>query len=192
MPNLEKAVTAAEISKWRSCLVQYKGGGYDGCIWEFNYAFLDPNGGFHNLLATGRNGCKTLGELVDHLVSLKAGDYYAPYLYQMTVPEQVNEFITASNDGAVVMVAKWLHENWPELELSAPCTECGVKFPLHLAEHDGYKGAGGLAIVMCGLVCPDCAVRALETDAPLYGNQLPTEPVHATSVDGDCAPVRAN
>lgn len=40
-------------------IVQYKGGGYDGCFWEQNYAYFDGEGNFHNIVATGRNGCET-------------------------------------------------------------------------------------------------------------------------------------
>lgn len=36
-------------------LVEYQGGGYEGCFWEWNY-FLISSGQFYNLHATGRKG----------------------------------------------------------------------------------------------------------------------------------------
>lgn len=37
-------------------LCQYQGGGYDGCFWEWNYFYIDKQGGFHNIAASGRAG----------------------------------------------------------------------------------------------------------------------------------------
>ena len=45
--------------RWVDTIVQYKGGGYDGCFWEWNYAYYDRNGVFHSLYHSGRSGCPT-------------------------------------------------------------------------------------------------------------------------------------
>ena len=47
----------------RNALTAYKGGGYDGCIWEWNYAYIDKQGRFRCLAATGVGGCRTREEL---------------------------------------------------------------------------------------------------------------------------------
>ncbi len=47
----------------RNSLVSYKGGGYDGCFWEWNYAYTDRDGEFHDLYSSGYKGCETLEKL---------------------------------------------------------------------------------------------------------------------------------
>ena len=47
----------------RNSLVQYKGGGYDGCFWEHNYAWIDARGHFHDIYSSGYKGCRTLKTL---------------------------------------------------------------------------------------------------------------------------------
>ncbi len=37
-------------------LVEYKGGGYSGCIWEWNYFYIDKQGVFHDVFSSGRAG----------------------------------------------------------------------------------------------------------------------------------------
>lgn len=187
MPKLIKSMTEEEIRGLRSCLVQYRGGGYEGCFWEWNYAFFDPHGNFHNLMSTGRDGCEDLESLVDHLLDRRTIDYRQPYLYQLDKEEDAKEFISENNHGGVVLVAAWLHKNWPELDLKSPCTNCGCEFPLYRAEHDGYRGAGGLSIVMCGLVCPDCVCKMIEDgeEEQVYSPQIPTEHIHTTKVQGE-------
>ena len=38
-------VTATQVKP--NTIVQYKGGGYDGCFWEHNYDYFDGEGHFH-------------------------------------------------------------------------------------------------------------------------------------------------
>ena len=47
----------------RNSLIQYKGGGYDGCFWEWNYAWFDARGHFHDIYSSGYKGCDTLDEV---------------------------------------------------------------------------------------------------------------------------------
>ena len=46
-------------------LVQYQGGGYDGCFWEWNYCIVDDTKTpteFENIAASGRDGINNLEE----------------------------------------------------------------------------------------------------------------------------------
>ena len=61
--------TISRVKIRPNTIVQYKGGGYDGCIWEWNYAYLDSQGEFHCIVATGYRGCRTFGELRDFLAT---------------------------------------------------------------------------------------------------------------------------
>ena len=51
-------------------LVQYKGGGYEGCFWEWNFAIIRPpewDKQFLNIHSSGRNGVNNLDEMLNHL-----------------------------------------------------------------------------------------------------------------------------
>jgi hypothetical protein len=54
-------------------LVLYHGGGYDGCIWEWNAFYLDECGEFHNIYASGHDGIKDK-EDADALLNSEASD----------------------------------------------------------------------------------------------------------------------
>jgi hypothetical protein len=51
--------TSSKVKVRPNTIVQYKGGGYDGCIWEFNYAYVDSQRRFHCIVASGSRGCTT-------------------------------------------------------------------------------------------------------------------------------------
>lgn len=55
-------------------LVAYQGGGYDGCIWEWNYALL-KNKEYISLHHSGYAGCKTMEEFEDMFepINIKRG-----------------------------------------------------------------------------------------------------------------------
>ena len=40
----------------KDTLLVYRGGGYDGCIWEFNAALWDKHGKFHDIHSSGYAG----------------------------------------------------------------------------------------------------------------------------------------
>lgn len=41
---------------YKNLLVQYKGGSYDGCHWEWNYFLFDSVGVFYDIASSGCNG----------------------------------------------------------------------------------------------------------------------------------------
>ena len=49
----------------KNVLVQYDGGGYDGCIWEWNYFYIDTDGGFHDIASSGTGGIDNLKEAIE-------------------------------------------------------------------------------------------------------------------------------
>ena len=51
----------------KDTLVQYKGGGYSGCFWEWNYGVFDDDGEFHVIFASGSKGCETAEEMREHI-----------------------------------------------------------------------------------------------------------------------------
>ena len=49
-------------------IIQYKGGGYDGCWWEWNYAYISSDRVFNSIWHSGRKGCETAQDMLDHLI----------------------------------------------------------------------------------------------------------------------------
>ncbi|NMC87007.1 MAG: hypothetical protein GYA69_00970 [Candidatus Moranbacteria bacterium] len=134
----------------RNCLVQYRGGGYDGCIWEWNYFFIDGDGQFNNIFSSGHNGIKEESQLEDFDFDDKN-----VYIYDLTDKKQADEFIKETNEQDVVRISKILYDDF-DINLIGTCEECGTEFALYDAHHSGYTGNGGIGIINTGIVCSDC------------------------------------
>lgn len=97
-------------------LVCYKGGGYDGCFWEWNFAFFDKQGKFHDLFSSGSGGCTAENELTDYL----NGDEERELIEIKNIQKFINDYATIQ----VLSVIKRLNT---DLGYSIPitCYECG-------------------------------------------------------------------
>jgi len=157
-------------------LVQYKGGGYDGCFWEFNYALIDAPqikdaSRFVDIASSGRYGCTTLDEL-RQIPDRKSQKEH--WVYDLTDPDAVAEFDRESAPEHVFGVAAWLytHEDYKELAFMPTCDNCGegiddeidmVEYPglylcrWHGLDVNGGWGMGGSHIGAGSKVCHECA-----------------------------------
>ncbi len=138
-------------------LIQYKGGGYDGCFWEWNYAAI-INGKFHDVASTGANGCETREELktaMDYFDSKK--HKYAPDYYIYHIPEDLENFAEVCSAPHVQGVAKYLAGL--DIFFEAECTVCRGKFPAHDFEEllfTNYKSMGGVVVAPTDFICWEC------------------------------------
>ncbi len=148
-------------TKLRHTLVQYHGGGYDGCIWEWNFFYIDAEGEFHCIESTGHAGCDT-AEKADALLALETNspidDYDGPpiHTYDVMVVEDIESFAKESNAVHVLGVLAWFnHYNDPDIEFFAICTECNeCIFEDGILED--WRGCGGIATTADALLCSDC------------------------------------
>jgi hypothetical protein len=111
----------AAISRVRirpNTIVQYKGGGYDGCIWEWNYAYLDGLGKFHSIVATGYRGCRTFGELRDFLATTEYD------LYELKNDDEIERFGRETPISHLLTVAQWFNNEDFDVTLTAVCDVC--------------------------------------------------------------------
>ena len=95
-------------------LVQYKGGGYDGCFWQWNFAYFDKNSKFHCIVSTGYAGCDTEDKLSKFIEDADAaGETIRPryFTYDLSDQEAIVEFGEEANVSHVIGVAKWLAEH---------------------------------------------------------------------------------
>ncbi len=149
----------------RNCLVQYQGGGYDGCIWEWNYSFIDGDGQFNNIFSSGHNGIKEESQLED----FDFDDKHV-YIYDLTDKKQADEFVKESNADNVLMVARVLYDDF-DFNLIGTCEECGTEFALYDAHHSGYKGDSGIGVINTGVVCSDCYYSGICEECNEYVGQ---------------------
>lgn len=136
----------------RNTLIQYHGGGYDGCFWEWNYCWFDGNGVFHDIYSSGHAGCITKEQAQE----LLAEDHDSTYPYDTTDPKQIEEFSRESNPAGVLGVLRWFNDyNDPDVEFFAICSDCNENIYEDGTLED-WHGCGGIASTADTLLCSDC------------------------------------
>ena len=146
----------------KNLLVAYEGGGYDGCIWEWNYFLFDSNGKFHNIYSSGSMGIKTEDEAVSIIDNLKNPRTYSHgtgiYVYNLENKDDIINFQETHNAGQVVklveMVNKIYRKNKQEEPVFFICDICGCE--VGGGNSCDPQGAGGIVIVNTTKVCEDC------------------------------------
>lgn len=154
-------------------LVQYQGGGYDGCFWEWNFAYFDKDGKFHCIVATGYKGCKTEDDLQKVL-----GDSHT-YLYDLTTEEGIKEFGTESAVDHVIGVAKWFAEQKiDDITFLTVCEECKETVTVLDCKAEGMKSCGGIVYQHDKIICSDCHETG---SCPYCGDFVGEDRIHPES-----------
>jgi len=134
----------------KNLLVAYKGGGYDGCAWEWNYAYYDAQGNFHCIAATGRNGCKTHEQLVEYITNCDKESFDLYFLDKTRdIKALVDEFCVSH----VIGIAKALAKIAPEIVLTVKCSICGKEMDCKDAKGTGIHGTGGAHYEYTDIIC---------------------------------------
>ena len=139
-------------------LVEYDGGGYDGCIWEWNYFFIDKAGKFYDIHSSGSGGITTKQAAMLLIDNLGNSFSNKVFIYPLDNEEELKTFATESACPNIRGVVKWFNDhNDPDAEPFAICSECGSKLTdaddIHLID---IHGCGGLASTADNIVCSDC------------------------------------
>ncbi len=140
-------------------MVEYKGGGFDGCHWQWNYFMFDEGGTFHNLFSSGRKGVKTELEAQNLLADPNREHYSVKVtVYDMSVPAEMHDFV----DGMVASTVKQLDAHMAELttaQLRGHCTECDDLHPVSDMNAEDWTGDGhGIEFFAMNLYCSmECA-----------------------------------
>jgi hypothetical protein len=103
----------------RNKLIQYKGGGYDGCFWEWNFCLFDGRGKFHNLKSTGRNGIKTALEAKELIK-----DKRKIYIYDLKSKKSLKEFRDETNNHLVDVIGTKINQLYKKEIVSFECDDC--------------------------------------------------------------------
>jgi len=134
-------------------LFQYKGGGYDGCYWEWNFFLFDDKGNFHNLHSSGRKGIQNRNEAE----KLLSKDKYLTdiYVYRLNREADKNELQKENAPDNIKALIETVNSIMPDT-LFFQCDVCEEKIYDPDMYHDGYHGNGGTGIVHTGQICLDC------------------------------------
>lgn len=135
----------------KNLLVQYQGGGYEGCFWEWNYFLFDHEGKFHVIAASGYKGITTRSAA---LAFLKAGK--ESYSYRLTNKKELHAFQRENNPTHVAEVVAKVNDIYPKNVMYWVCDECGCRVIDNEVFYSGYHGDGGIGVVGEGKFCADC------------------------------------
>lgn len=101
-------------------LVQYHGGGYDGCFWEWNYFYIDKQRTFHNIESSG---CAGIDNMQDAQKLLSCGGLHT-YIYDLNNEQDIKTFSKESHPIHVSGVLQWFEDNEPGIGFFAVCSAC--------------------------------------------------------------------
>ncbi|KKN71227.1 hypothetical protein LCGC14_0422700 [marine sediment metagenome] len=104
-------------------LVQYQGGGYDGCYWEWNYFYIDKQGTFHDIQSSGRKAVTS----IENAKELFWANCSGTYIYDMSNKDDIKTFSKETHPVHVFGVLQWFNDNG-NIEFFAVCLacECGI------------------------------------------------------------------
>lgn len=110
----------------KNILVQYDGGGYDGCIWEWNFFYIDSQGKFEDIFSSGCGGIETKEKAMDLLENNSNKLSSRVYVYHLDKNEDLIEFAKETHSGLVAMIVRWFNDyNMPDIQPFAICEDCG-------------------------------------------------------------------
>ncbi len=165
---ISEAISLFAHSIKENTLVTYKGGGYDGCSWEWNMGLIDDEGQFHSIYESGYNGIEDLETLLTRYndwreaLSRESRKMFVDRdefdLYDMDQPFERARLCQQMPVDWLEVIGKWFAENRPTVELLCKCDSCKEFFDL--VEEDSYgtnqSGAGGVMITSKEIVCNTC------------------------------------
>lgn len=106
-------------------LYQYQGGGYDGCIWEWNFFFIDKDGVFYDIYSSGRNGIADSEAAEKAWAKVDKTEDFG-YVYRLNNPDELKELAQEIHAALILNLVKWFEENQNN-EVYAICIDCGDK-----------------------------------------------------------------
>jgi len=142
----------------KNILVQYKGGGYSGCMWEWNFFYIDKNGNFEDVFSSGYGGITT--KLAATVLVTDGENSFSNkvYVYHLDNEVEMLEFAKETNTVLVAAVVKWFNDyNVPDVQPFAICSDCGR----HIEDYDDicledWHGCGGIMSTSDTLLCSEC------------------------------------
>ena len=146
--------------KCKNVLVVYRGGSYDGCIWEWNLFSFDSAGTFFNLFSSGSNGIKTFEQAIAIMDSApkERGGRDDVYIYDLEKESDIDEFQKEHAIPLVVGAVKMLNDGEHGVysnDIWFRCDECDEKINTE-GQLENWHGCGGIMSTADTKLCDDC------------------------------------
>jgi hypothetical protein len=173
----------------KNVLVQYQGGGYDGCIWEWNYFYLDGEGKFHDVWHTGCAGIDNQ-EGAQALLGGTGGNGVVDthFVYNVMDESTIEEFNKESNPQHVLGVLQWFNQHNFDVMFFARCTACGEKITeWEEASLQNWYGCGGIMVSPDALICNECHSAGLCDCCGDYAGEANIIALYQTESDSQLA-----
>ena len=153
----------------KNTIIYWKGGGYDGCIWEPNMGFFDGDGEWHPVISTGCGALDTKGDVEAEMRKQEdpnVPDYEKTDLLMFPVEgehplEWMCEHVRIDY---VAVLADALVEAGYSVDMKCDC--CGKWFSSDdykfsdivgiMSDSGFYKGDGGIGVIVTDIWCDDC------------------------------------
>ena len=142
----------------KNLLVEYKGGGYDGCFWEWNYFGWNSDGDFCNILSTGYKGVKNESQAL--AITRENGEGVT--LVNMNRQDRIIDFVDNGNASLMKRIAD---HDWSFMgKMSGRCTICGELHDVSDMMAGSYSSDGGIVVSAKDLVCENCYYTSDDSD----------------------------
>lgn len=153
----------------KNTIVYWKGGGYDGCIWEPNMGFFDGDGKWHPVISTGCGALDTKEDVEAEMRKQEdpnVPDYEKTDLLTFPIEgEHPLEWLcTHVRIDYVAVLADALAEAGYSVDMKCDC--CGEWFSSDdykfrdiigiMSDSGFYKGDGGIGVIVTDIWCDDC------------------------------------
>lgn len=154
----------------KSRLLLYKGGGYSGCIYEFNCCLWNGNGDWHNIFASGSMGLKTEEDTMVYLCrerpdchydqskTLYGGEMGDFEMFDITSKPDMDYFRDNYNPGIIFRVSEYMNDDAIENVLQVKCEQCGKEGEYCADEWTSGNpvGEGGMVASNHSILCTEC------------------------------------
>lgn len=145
----------------KNILITYQGGGYDGCIWEWNFCLFDKNGEFHDIYSSGVSGCDTEKKIIDFINDeheIKHGTFQF-----WNLSKKEFGFTNTLMGGIVVELVNKLNRDFWDYDLISnevtfKCDKCKNDVPNMVGDRISCNpvGCGGIVIMNDTKLCDEC------------------------------------
>ena len=172
----ERGSRPTKVLPDKNKIVQWRGGGWAGCIWQPETGFFDETGNWHPVISSGYGkrdtldefNAKRLPETRDWQVSRNGSD--ADLVYPIT-RKGLLEFQENIRDDFFMATLKAVEA--AGYLVFWRCTQCKkVKEGTDLfADFEGYKGDGGIGVIYQGMICQECWDTGTCTECNTFGSK---------------------
>lgn len=136
----------------KNTLIQYEGGGYSGCLWEWNFFLWNKERKFEDIFSSGTAGIKTEEDAKKLLQSEKT-----VFIYNLLNEDDIVELNEENSKPVVLGLLTWFNKNHPEIDFFAICSNCGNRmYENSEVELVDWHGCGGIMSTADNLLCMDC------------------------------------